>query len=155
VESVREQIMQALVAAFTAVQVGEPPEDPFDQQFERVTRADLGNTNPRQDLVIGIYAGPESKDRNVSQQRLAVMRVTLQVRARVPNDVEPETAAHRAMATAQRVLYRNNQLGGLAVKMDDVESDIDVDSAGDKVVDAVISVEVTYRHATRDPRKVV
>lgn len=145
-ESLRHQILQAMVATFDAV---DKPDYPL--KFSVVELGPLGDEDHRKRLSLGIVPGPERYTHNFP---FIVRFLTVGIEFRVTvnrDDPSPGNLAEQVLTVIEQVVLRNGTWGGLAIDTDFRNNEVDMTTYGDRTVMGVVWVEIQYRHAHGDP----
>lgn len=152
-ETAREKILARLHSNLSAIVAGEPVDDPYNFTPSRVSRGPLGDFDSRKRLVIGIVDSEEQKKDRFPLVE-CFLRVVIEFQlSRNQGEAEPSVLANRMLGDLQRKIGEDTTLGGLAIDVKEVGSDVDLESDNDKSIEGALFVVVQYRHAHNDPRK--
>jgi hypothetical protein len=152
-DSLRHQILQEMLATFTAVTPSSPPDDdgyPF--QFSLVELGALGDADHRKRYSLGIVPGAE---RYAYSYPFIERFLTVGIEMRVTvnrDDDKPGHLAERLLFVVERVVMQNCTWGGLAIDTNFKNNELGMQSYVDKTVDGVLWIEIHYRHQQGDPR---
>lgn len=150
-DSIREQIVSALVSLFEGMQAGLPAPDPYAITWDFVTREPPGAKIKGKKYVLGVFEPAEVKAPLIGAFD-ATMRVVLEFWTHGPLDREPSTHINLVLGQIQRRLREDRHLGGLAADVKEVGNEIDIDNIDDRQLRGAVLVDVRYKHAVNDPR---
>jgi len=158
-KSIREQILDKVLAAFQAVQEPDttvpgytPSLDDWPLTFSTVGFGPLTDTDHRKRYSIGIVTGSE-REKDAFPLIQCTLTVGIEFRITVnQNDPSPAVMGERVLTVVKRVIDNNKTWGGLAVDTRRTNNEIDLTSYGDKTVMGVQFVEIIFRHSIKDVR---
>lgn len=149
--SLREQIMQALVAVFQDIRAGVPTADPFDFKWDAVVRYPLGDKERRARYAVSLVEGDETK-RPLADSTNAFLSVEVNFFALAESREEPATQLNTILLNIQRAVRQDPMLGGLSIDVREDANTHSVDSFEDRQIEGSVFYTVVYKHAENDPR---
>jgi len=157
--SIREQILEKMLAVFQAVQEPDttipgytPSPNDWPLTFSTVGFGPLTDTDFRKRYSIGIVAGTE-REKDAFPLVQCTLQVGIEFRITVnQNDPSPAMMGERVLTVVKRVIDQNKTWGGLAVDTRRTNNEIDLTSYGDKTVMGVQFIEIIFRHSIKDVR---
>ena len=153
-DTVREQILSALVTKFQGQSNTAPLGDPYPFAWDQVLRAPTRDWAYKRKRSLAIYDQHESKT-NLSATKECVLRVMFEIALVCNGDENPSTMMNEIFGTIQRQLSSDPGLGGLCKDIQEVTNDLQIDDELKRTVRGVVVVDIKYRHALSDPRRVV
>lgn len=151
-ETVRERVLEAMKDALAEIEGGLPATDPYWYTPSKVVRGPLTDADARKRLMIGVVDG-EEMTRDLFPLVEISLRVAVEFRfTHNKDDAGPSTEANRVLGDIKRKLGEDRTLGGLALDLQEVGSDIILESDEDRGIEGALFVVVKFRHALNDPR---
>lgn len=151
--SLRKDILAALVELFESVVVGEPAGDyAYTIAWPEVTRRPIDNLAIGRKAVMGIYPTGEQKSDKVSEVRDSNLRVVFE--AHLTRDVENiEDLLEDALSEIEQRLHEDYTLGGLARDVRVVETDTNIDGQFANYASCTVVANVSFRHMRSSPAR--
>jgi hypothetical protein len=150
--SVRLQILQAVQAFFTAMQVASPADDPYGIAWSTVALGPLIKEDHRKRYSLGIVPGPERESFEFPYV-MCFMTVNVEFRVTVnQGDAEPGVMIEQALTVVKRGLTQDRTWSGLAIDTKVVNSEIDLITYADRSALGVCVAQIQYRYGYDDPR---
>ena len=147
--------LEALRAHLAAVVEGEPEADPYSFAYSAVKLGPLGDTDYRKRLVAGIVTG-RARHEPLYPLDQVTLPLAIELRLMVnTGDLEPAIEAETLLGEVQRRVQENTTLGGLAVDLREVGSQVTLELYDDKSVIVTLFLDLLYRHHSSDPRLAV
>jgi len=150
--TVRETCLQALEEHLKGVIAGQPVADPYTIEWSLVTRKIIGSIARGKRNALGIYDGEERKTERSYPVVDCVLRVTLEFHLYVEEGDQSTVDLNKYLGELGRRWRENRTLDGNAYDVNEVGSDLDIDSQYDRQVSGAMYLEISYRHHTDDPR---
>lgn len=139
--SIREQILQTLVAVLTPV---------ARSQAATVWRSPSVAINRDQCPALVVFPESESLADRANDRVTRELTVRITALARAVPPVIPETVADALLCAAHAALMRDANLGGLAIAVREVESEWEVEDADAIACSASARYQITYRTLIAD-----
>ena len=159
-DTIRLQCLKAIKARLAAlfIPTGDeipPVADPYTIQFSSVDLGPLSEMDHRKRYTAGIVPGTERKEDKFYPLRDCTLPVTIEWRmTHNRGDQKPAEEAERVTGEIQRCIGEDTTLGGLAIDLQEVGNDIDLDDYGDKSIVGAVHFDLKYRHRHDDPRTI-
>lgn len=149
--SVRKNILQALVTKFTSVVEGQPPSDPYPFAFSLVTRSPVQGLKIGQRAVLGIYPEENTKTptAGIVMDNMMGVRFELWLNKNLGEDL-PDLLED-GLAVIERRLMEDQTLGRLCFDINVTGLDTDIDGPIDNNAAAVVTATFRYRHHRDNP----
>jgi hypothetical protein len=150
--SVRLQILEAIVNSFAAMTADQPTDDPYGVTFSTVALGPLADWDQRKRYSLGVVAGPE---RETYQYPFVMSWITVNLEFRVTvnrDDDSPGKMIEELLTVVKRRAVQDRQWGGLAIDTKITGSEIDLLTYADRSAVGVCMVEVQFRYGFNDPR---
>jgi len=152
----REKIMQIWQAKFAAMREGV---DGYETTWDYVLREPLtpDDYETIQGNTLSILDTDESVVVYETQHIRKAILVTVQIFIVADRDDPKSTELNRAIADVQRMFYSDIYTTDIdtkqySLRLDELGSTKNIDFVGDFLLEAEITLEITYRHSTVDPR---
>ena len=150
--SVRLQILNSIVAGFTAIDENKPVGDPYGISFSTVALGPLAKWDQRKKYSLGVHMGNE-KETFQMPFVMCFMTVNLEFRVTVNrDDLDPGVMIEQLLTVIKRFVGNNRQWGNLAIDTKVVGSEVDLITYADRSALGVCVCEVQYRYNYNDPR---
>ncbi len=149
--SIREQIMQALVARFEGIRAGVPTDDPYAFTWDVVVRHPLGDKEKKTRYALALLEGDETKNPQADATN-AFLSVEVGFHVRAEARDEPSTQLNAVLLNIQRAVRQDPMLGGLAIDVREDSNTHQVDGFEDRQIEGSVFYTVRYKHAENDPR---
>jgi hypothetical protein len=155
--TIREQVMEAIVALFQGMNTTTPADDPYPFNWDFVQRAPLDEKSWQKRFTLGVHDTSEivKLDIGLTYRTLSEVceyRCNLQV---TPYPEDPSTMGNMILGALQRRLFDNNTLSGLVTYFTELKNEMYVYDLEKRQLSGAIFLEVYYRSNTMDPRKSV
>ena len=152
-ETVREKIIEALVARLKTIEPDPTDPDGFSFAFADVKRGSLPAQDHTKRYMAGVVPGRETK-KDLYPFIHCSLPVDIEFRITIQSkDKSSSHEAERLLGEVQRCIYFDKELGGLCLDIRETGNEIDMNTYSDKTVLGVLSIEIPYRHAHDDPRR--
>jgi len=152
--TVREQVVQKIVDLFTTVCAGIPLNDPYTVSWSLVTRYGLLEAQSKKRAVLRIDDPEEHKVARTGYYD-CTLRVLLEWMYYTDPTGDVSEQANMLVGEIQRRVREDPSLGGIAFDCKEVGNTKEVGGPTERVVQGVVFLNVQYRHAENDPRKIV
>ncbi len=152
--TIRERAVECLVLALESMQDGFPTTDPYSVTWEIVARQELGVLGERKKYALAVIEGLERKEPKISQME-CFLPVALEFRMILEPDDNPSVEGNRVLGDIQRKVREDIHLQGLTLNLVETENELDIEDAQDRQIGGTVMIEIHYRHAENDPRKLV
>lgn len=150
--TIRQRALEALVERLRAQRAHLPVGDPYGFAWDQVLWAPAGKWTFRKQRTIGVFDGHESKTSRLVV-RHCVLRIALEVGLVIQSGDGPSAEMNRAFGALQRLVSEDPSLGGLVIDLQEAGNDHKVSDDNQTHVRGVVLLDMTYRHAMRDPRR--
>lgn len=147
--TVRERALAALEQAIRTQPVGD-----YGFAWDLVVRAPLRDWAYRKQRSLGIFDGRETK-RDLHMVRECSLAVALEIKLVVQSNAQPSSEMNAYFGAVQRRLAEDPTLGGLVIDLVETGNDSDVEDENQRHVAGVLLYTMKYRHAVKDPRRIV
>jgi hypothetical protein len=159
--SIRERALLALCDLFSEMREDQPlgvdnfgnPSE-YDLKWDVVQREPLGQEAKKKRYAMAIL--DEREEKLPQMQTFHVnLSVTIEFWMLLNRNEDPSTCANRLLLNIQRRLREDITLGGLVLNVEERANNLDVDSWADKQIEGAMFINVLYKHAQDDPRRIV
>jgi hypothetical protein len=150
--TVRENCVRALKNHLETVVAGEPVADPYEFEWSYVTRQEIGQLARGKRNALGIYDGEERKTQRTYPVTDCQLRVAVEFHLYADTDKVSTEELNKYLGEISRRIRENRTLDGHAYDVNEVGSDLDIDSPYDRQVSGVVFLDIFYRHHEDDPR---
>lgn len=154
VDTVRNQILEALKTKFEGITAGQPVSNPYDFTWSTVTRGVKALNAKNKKYALAIVDVDESKIQEIHITKCN-LRVLLEFRCYIDANEESSDKANNVMGNIQRVIHEDTYLGGLCQDIAETGNEIDIDTENDRMVSGVVYLTVYYRHRTDNPYYII
>ena len=100
----------------------------------------------------GVFDGHETKTNRLMVKE-CVLRVALEVALVIQSGENPSLEMNRAFGALQRRVSEDPSLGGLVMDLQEVGNDHQVSDDNQTHLHGVVFLDMTFRHAVKDPRR--
>ena len=159
--SIRERAVVFLCDLFATQEEGQPTgldnfgnPAAYDFKWDVVQRSPLGDRERKKAKALAVLETSESKEPQVATMH-ASLSITLEFWALLNTSDEPAECANVLLLNLQRRLREDITLGGIVYNVRETGNIIDVDGYSDRQITGAMFVNVLYKHAEADPRRVV
>lgn len=151
-DSVRKQVLMAIVEAYKDVEPDPDAADPWPIKFSEVELGPLGAEDFKKRFTLGVVPGPE-KYSDLYPFIARQMRVAIEFRITVnKGDPSPHSFGEDLLEVVERVVLKDRHWGGLVLDTKLLNNEIDTQTYSDRSVAGVLFIEVHYRHSRDDSR---
>lgn len=151
--TVRERALAALREVFASQRAHLPADDPYGFAWDQVLLAPTTRWDFRKRRSLGIFDGHEQKTDRL-MVKSCVLRVALEIAIVIQKDETPSTEINRIFGAVQRRVAEDPSLGGLVIDLQEVMNDHEVADDNQAHVHGVVFLDMQYRHAVKDPRRI-
>ena len=146
--SIRHQILQKMVAKYTAVQSDNPIPTAL---FSVVALGPLSDADHRKRYAIGVVAGAE-KEKFLYPYIECMLTVNIEFRiTQNRGDSSPADMGETMLTRVKQLVMSNRTWDGLAIDTKVIGSQVDLDTYLDQSVVGLCVCEVQFRHSHLDP----
>jgi hypothetical protein len=150
--SVRLNILNAMVTSFENMTADQPTNDPYGVTFSTVALGPLADYDQRKRFSLGVVPGPE-KETFTMPYITCWLQVNVEFRVTVNrDDTPPGVMIEQLLTVVKRRLTEDRTWGGMAIDTKVVSSEIDLVTYADRSAVGVCVAEVQYRYSHLDPR---
>jgi hypothetical protein len=153
-KTIRERALDALEALFKSQREHLPAGDPYGFAWDQVLMAPTTKWDFRKRRSIGIFDGHETKTSSLTMTRTASLRIALELAIVIQKDESPSKEINKIFGAVQRRIAEDPSLGGLVIDIQEVSNDHEVADDNQTHVHGVVFVDMQYRHAVQDPRRI-
>lgn len=152
-DTVRLDILRYVLGLYEAA--SDNPAPPVGQtyygiKFSVVQLGPLGDADLRKQSAVGIIPGPERKTYTYPYRECS-LDIDIEFRFNVnKSDADPYVMAETMLGVVQQVMYDDETLGGKAIKIDEVSSEINAETYADTLIEGVVRFTILYRHSQND-----
>ncbi|MGE4078899.1 MAG: hypothetical protein AB7F22_25395 [Reyranella sp.] len=150
--SIRQRALEALVERLRTQRAHLPVGDPYGFAWDQVLWAPAGKWTFKKQRSIGVFDGHETKTNRLMVKQ-CVLRVALEVALVIQSGEGPSAEMNRVFGALQRRVSEDPSLGGLVIDLQEVGNDHKVSDDNQTHVRGVVHLDMTYRHAVQDPRR--
>ncbi|MFO1157271.1 MAG: hypothetical protein U1E60_00375 [Reyranellaceae bacterium] len=150
--TVRQRALEALTLLVRTQRAHLPAGDPYGFAWDQVLSAPVGKWAFKKQRSIGVFDGHETKTNRLMVKE-CVLRLALEVALVIQSGENPSTEMNRAFGALQRRLSEDPSLGGLVIDLQEVGNAHRVSDDNQTNIHGVILLDMTYRHAVKDPRR--
>lgn len=151
-DSIREQILEAMVERFESLDASQPVDDPIEIAFTEVTRLPIAKLTPGRAACAGVYS-PTQEQANTQNTILnAKAKVVIEFSLWKETGVNVATQLERYVTGLTRAIMSDPQWGGRAIDTVIESFDLNIDGQYDTQVDGALYCDVYFRHHVNDPR---
>jgi hypothetical protein len=159
--SIRERVLVALCDLFSEMREDQPqgvdawgnPTE-YDLRWDVVQREPLTQRERKKRYAMAILDEREEKLPQIQTFHVN-LSVTIEFWMLLNVNEDPSTCANRLLLNIQRRLREDITLGGLVLNVEERGNNIDVDSWTDKQIEGAIFLNILYKHAQADPRRII
>lgn len=154
-DSVRTQVLKALVQVFKTMDKNLPADDPYGWEFSVVSRDTLGALVKGKRAALGVYGGTATRKSRYPFYDVS-LEVVLEAHVAKQAGVDMTTTVETLLGVMERRLKENNEhdkLGGLILDIEINGDQVNVDGQHDNEADGALFVTVRYSQREDDPRK--
>ncbi len=158
VDTIREQILDAIECHFKTQAQGDPAPDPYTITWSLVDRVDLSDLSHGKAYTIAILEGGEAVTPGVSTLEgvtTKTLGVTCEWHSMLEAKQRPATEANRILGEIIRRMLEDETYGGLAIWIQETGNEAIIDNQNDRQIEGSVSFNVLYRHSRQDPRAVI
>lgn len=153
--SVREDIMEYLVAVFQGVAPGVVVgEQTYSTAFDAVSRFPFRGQDQLMNCEISIIDLKEKKKQVMLYQDCFLM-VTTEFRYRLQLGDDPLTEANRVLSDIQLAMRSDITCDAKSLNVTELSNELDPEHGGIHIVGGIAFWEIRYRHRWDDPRRMV
>ena len=150
--TIRQRALETLVERLRTQRGHLPVGDPYGFAWDQVLWAPAGKWTFKKQHSIGVFDGHETKTNRLMVKE-CMLRITLEVALVIQSGEGPSAAMNRAFGALQRRVSEDPSLGGLIIDLQEVGNDHKVSDDNQTQVRGIILLDMTYRHAVQDPRR--
>jgi hypothetical protein len=154
--SVREQLLEAVVASFANMEFGGFAPgllEAFTCTFApNISRAPLNDLSWKSQYSLGIQDMEERKERKAMFYYCS-LPVIIEFRYLRQADEDPSTELNRILYDIQRWLAIDYTWGGLAINTQETSNSFYIDDENEKKLHGAVMVTFTYRYFWNDPSR--
>lgn len=149
--SIRENLLEQVKIRFAemATGVGE-----YSTTWNKVARTPIDKPSKELGNALCVLEGREVKTKQIGYY-VCNLTVALEFHLKLSLGDVPSTELNRALVDVERMMMSDLNMGGIAVNVEQVQADTDIEGAGDKTVSGAAVFVIQYRHKLTDPRKLV
>ncbi len=150
--TIRQRALETLVEHLRSQRRHLPAGDPYGFAWDQVLSAPAGKWSFKKQRTIGVFDGHETKTNRLMVKE-CVLRVALEVALVIQSGEDPSVEMNRAFGALQRRVAEDPSLGGLVIDLQEAGNDHHVSDDNQTHVHGVVFLDMTYRHAVKDPRR--
>jgi hypothetical protein len=151
--TIRENIVEALVAKFTAQQAALPADDPYGFAWDQVLRSPIKDWAYQKARTVAVFDMHEDK-KTYAFTKDCTLRVALECAFVINGDQNPSKEWNALLGAIIRKYSEDFTLGGLCIDITEVGNDSQVEDENKRFVRGVVMLNIRYRHSIHDPRKI-
>lgn len=153
-DTVRERILTRLVENFTLQSTAAPIGDPYTYAWDQVLRSPTKDWAYKRRRTLGVYDMHETK-KTLAALKDCTLKVSLEAAIMLNGDEAPSETLNEIFGGIQRNLGADPTLNGLAVDVQETSNDLQIEDENKRWVRGIVMIDIRYRHALSDPRRVV
>lgn len=150
--TVRQRALETLIEHLRTQRAHLPVGDPYGFAWDQVLSAPAGKWAFKKQRSLGVFDGHETKTNRLMVKE-CVLRVALEVALVIQSGENPSLEMNRAFGALQRRVSEDPSLGGLVMDLQEVGNDHQVSDDNQTHLHGVVFLDMTFRHAVKDPRR--